>query len=268
MEDNVLVSISDAIATITLNRPLVHNAFDNAMLKSLCQALNHLAENNSVRVVMLTGRGKSFCSGADLNWMKSVIHYSYEENIEDASHLSELMHTLYYFPKPTIALVNGSARGGGIGLIACCDIAISDEDAEFCFSEVKLGLTPAIISPYVISAIGSRTAKRYFLSADTFDSDEALSIGLVHEVANGSGNLILAGQELAEQMIENGPEAMQAIKQLSQQIDPIVLSDDMRRATIESIASRRVSDEGQEGISAFLERRAPSWQMLLPDDED
>ena len=258
MNNDLLLEIKNTIATITLNRPLVHNAFDNDMLKNLTGILNDLAKDDSVRVVLLTGKGKSFCSGADLNWMKGIAKYSYEDNIEDARHLSDLMHTLYHFPKPTIAVVNGNARGGGIGLIACCDIGVAHEDAEFCFSEVKLGLTPAIISPYIIAAIGHRTTKRYFLSADIFDTDEALSIDLIHEVTSASA--LTAGYELAEQIIENGPCAMQAIKKLLLDFTPISLNDETKQKTIESIATIRVSDEGQEGINAFLERRTPSWQ--------
>jgi methylglutaconyl-CoA hydratase len=245
-------------ATITLNRPEMHNAFDDTLIIALTEELNRLDRDSSVRVVMLAARGKSFSSGADLNWMRRMADYSFVENLTDATTLAELMKTLANLSKPTIALVQGAAIGGGVGLVACCDIALATEDAIFCLSEVKLGLIPAVISPYVAAAIGSRATRRYFLTAERFDAGEAYRLGLVHEVVRPEE---LAGRadRLSHQLLLNGPYAMASVKALVAEVALSYLDDDLIADTAERIAEIRASDEGREGLSAYLEKRKPNW---------
>jgi len=245
-------------ATITLNRPEMHNAFDDTLINALTEELKRLERDLGVRVIMLAARGKSFSSGADLNWMRRMADYSFEENLNDAMGLAELMKTLANLSKPTIALVQGAAIGGGVGLVACCDIALASVDASFCLSEVKLGLIPAVISPYVAAAIGSRATRRYFLTAERFDATEAHRLGLVHEVVRPD-ELDARAEKLSRLLLQNGPQAMALVKALVSEVALSYLDDDLIADTAERIAEIRASDEGREGLSAYLEKRKPHW---------
>jgi methylglutaconyl-CoA hydratase len=246
------------IARITLNRPDIHNAFDDHLIAALTATLETLEADPAVRVVQLTGAGKSFSAGADLNWMKRMAGYDHGENLEDSRALARLMKVLNFMGTPTIALVNGAAFGGGVGLAACCDIVLASDRALFCLSETRLGLIPAVISPYVVEAIGVAHARRYFLSAERFDADTAHRIGLVHEVTRGQ-DLQTRGDELAAQLLQNGPGAMAAAKQLIYAVANRPIDDALIDDTAHRIADQRASDEGKEGVSAFLEKRSAQW---------
>ncbi len=260
MNEAALLSEIDEFgrATITLNRPELHNAFDDTLISSLTGELRRLERDSNVRVVMLAARGKSFSSGADLNWMRRMADYSFEENLADAMDLAELMKTLANMTKPTIALVQGAAIGGGVGLVACCDIALASDKASFCLSEVKLGLIPAVISPYVAAAIGPRATRRYFISAERFDAAEAYRLGLVNEVVRPE-ELEARAESLSRALLQNGPQAMASVKALVAEVALSYLDDDLIADTAERIAEARASDEGREGLTAYLEKRKPNW---------
>jgi methylglutaconyl-CoA hydratase len=245
-------------ATITLNRPEMHNAFDDTLISALTDELKRLERERSVRVIMLAARGQSFSSGADLNWMRRMADYSFVENLTDAVGLAELMKTLANISKPTIALVQGAAIGGGVGLVACCDIALATENAIFCLPEVKLGLIPAVVSPYLAAAIGSRATRRYFLTAESFDAAEARRLGLVHEVVRAE-DLAGCADNLSHRLLKNGPEAMASVKALVSEVALGFLDEDLIADTAERIAETRASAEGREGLSAYLEKRSPNW---------
>ncbi len=245
-------------ATITLNRPDLHNAFDDTLISSLTSELRRLDRDDDVRVVLLAARGKSFSSGADLNWMRRMADYSFDENLADAMDLAELMKTLANLAKPTIALVQGAAIGGGVGLVACCDIALATTEVTFCLSEVKLGLIPAVISPYVAAAIGPRATRRYFITAERFDAAEAHRLGLVHEVVTPD-ELGPRADSLSRLLLRNSPQAMASVKELVAEVSLSFLDDDLIADTAERIAEARASDEGREGLSAYLEKRPPNW---------
>lgn len=245
-------------ATLTLNRPELHNAFDDALIAELTAALKALEANPAVRVVMLAASGKSFSAGADLNWMRRMADYSDAENLADSRALAALMATLNQLAKPTIALVQGAAYGGGVGLVACCDIAIATPRASFCLSEVKLGLIPAVISPYVVAAIGERAARRYFLTAERFDAAEAQRLGLVHEIVEEEA-LRGCAARFCTALLENSPAAISAAKRLIAQVAHSPLGPELQEATARSIASIRASREGREGVGAFLAKRKPFW---------
>jgi methylglutaconyl-CoA hydratase len=242
-----------------MNRPKLHNAFDDLLIEELTAALLRLSSDNRCRVVLLIGSGTSFSAGADLNWMRRMADYTREENLRDALGLAALMQTLNGLAKPTIALVQGAAYGGGVGLVACCDMAIATERATFCLSEVKLGLMPAVISPYVIAAIGPRACRRYFLTAEVFTAAEAGRLGLVHEVVADDAALQSRGRELAGSLLKNGPRAMAAAKELIAMVAGRVVDAGLIGDTAARIAERRASAEGHEGLSAFLEKRTPEW---------
>ena len=258
---DVLLTIIDSrgVATITLNRPDVHNAFNDEVIAALRDAVAQLGDDEKVRVIMLTGAGKSFSAGADLDWMRRAASYTVEENEADAIRLSEMLRTLDTVPKPTVALLNGSAFAGGVGLVACCDFAIAVETAKFAFTEVRLGLTPATISPYVGAAIGARNMRRLFLTGERFDAAKALTIGLVNEVAADQAALHLAGEALVSELLQGAPGAHAAAKDLVASVTGRVIDRDLREDTARRIAARRASDEGKEGIGSFFERRKPSW---------
>jgi methylglutaconyl-CoA hydratase len=259
-EPTILSRIDEqGIATLTMNRPELHNAFDDLLIEELAAELKRLEANSRVRVVMLNGSGKSFSAGADLNWMRSMADYSHEENLRDALGLGALMQTLNGLAKPTIALVQGAAYGGGVGLVACCDLAIATGRATFCLSEVKLGLIPAVISPYVIAAIGERACRRYFLTAESFTAGEAHHLGLIHEVVPDDAALQTRGRELAGVMLKNGPQAMAEAKKLIAEVSDRPIDRELIADTAARIADRRASAEGREGLSAFLEKRPPGW---------
>jgi methylglutaconyl-CoA hydratase len=249
-----------AVASLQMQRPEVHNAFDAQLIAELTAALQHLDRDPSVRAVVLSGAGSTFSAGADLNWMLGMARATEVENRKDSLRLAKLMHTLNFLSKPTVAKVNGSAYGGGVGLVACCDIAIGSEGAKFSLSEVKLGLVPAVISPYVIAAIGARHARRLFLGAEVFSAAEAERIGLLHQCVPGN-ELDAAVDKSLHWLLKGGPVAQKEAKRLVQRISgmtPTVQSlDDRRNARL--IARLRVSDEGQEGLAAFLDKRRPNW---------
>lgn len=249
----------DGVATVTMNRPDVHNAFNDAVIAELTRTLHRLGEDASVRVVVLRGAGRSFSAGADLGWMRRMAGYSRDENTADALHLAGLMRTLNFLPKPTVAAVHGPAFGGGVGLVACCDIAVASEAASFSLSEVRLGLIPAAISPYVVAAMGERAARRAFLTAERFDAREAHRVGLVHEVAPADG-FEAAVDAVVARLLEGGPRAQAASKDLIFAVAGRPVDDALMRDTAERIAVRRASDEGREGVTAFLEKRDPSWR--------
>lgn len=247
------------VATLTLDRPERHNAFDDALIAQLTGALARLGADGAVRAVVLASSGRSFSAGADLEWMRRMAGHSLADNLADAAGLAGLLHTLDRLPKPTVALVQGAAYGGGVGLVACCDIAIAAERASFCLSEVKLGLTPATISPYVVNAIGPRWARRLFQTAEVFDAQRAREIGLVQEVVGGD-ELAARGEDLLRALLQGAPGAQADAKDLvflceGRPVDAALSSETGRR-----IAERRASAEGQEGIAAFLGKRPPAWR--------
>ena len=256
--DILLSDISNGRATLTLNRPDVHNAFDDVLIARLTGELQALDSNPDVRAVVLAAAGKSFSAGADLKWMQRMAGYSEAENLADAEALAELMKTLNGMTKPTIARVQGDAYGGGVGLIACCDIAVASESARFSLSEVKLGLIPAVISPYVIAAIGERQAGRYMLSAERFDAAEARRVGLIHEVTAPDA-LDAAVNGIVESLLANGPKAMAEAKALIRAVAGRPIEASLNADTAARIARIRASVEGREGVAAFLGKRKPDW---------
>ena len=258
-DDTVLVGIEGAVATLTLNRPQAHNAFDDALIARLTGALEDLAARDDVRVVVLAGNGKSFCAGADLAYMKTAASFTQAENVADARALARLLMVLGGLPKPTVALVHGAAYGGGVGLVSACDIALAAEPASFALTEVRLGLIPAVIGPFVIRTIGESHARRFMLTGERFGADTARRIGLVHEVVPAE-TLEARGAAVAEMLLQGAPDAHRRAKELIDAVSgrPIdrSLADDVARR----IAAARASDEGKEGIAAFLEKRAPKWR--------
>lgn len=246
-------------ATIWLNRPEVHNAFDDTLIATLTQELRRIEADPKVRVVVLAGRGKSFSAGADLNWMKRMAGYTEAENRRDAEGLAELLRTLNFLNKPTIAAVQGNAYAGGVGLVACCDIAFAVEKASFALTETRLGLIPATIGPYVAAAIGERAARRYFLTAEAFTAAEAHRIGLVHEVCKADHLPILVAQVI-DTLVACGPNALAAAKDLIWRVGRAPVDAGMIADTARRIAEIRVSPEGREGIASFLEKRKPKWR--------
>jgi len=257
-QDTLQIEIRDGVATIRMNRPDVHNAFDDALIAALTAELRRLEQLPQARVIVLAANGKSFSAGADLNWMQRMAKYSQEENLRDAMALAGLMRTLDGVKKPTVARVQGAAFGGGVGLVACCDIAIASTQAAFSLSEVRLGLIPSVISPYVIAAIGEREARRYFLTAERFDAMEARRIGLVHDVVD-SGALDESVEKMAGQLLKGGPQALAAAKKLIADVSRRPMDDALSAETARRIAAIRVESEGQEGLAAFLEKRKPDW---------
>lgn len=260
MSDAILVTIDGAVATITLNRPSVHNAFDDVLIADLTTALDDCERNRSVRAVVLTGAGASFSAGADLNWMRGMAQASGDANRTDSLRLATLMRTLNFLPKPTLARVNGSAYGGGVGLVACCDIAIGVDGAKFSLSEVKLGLVPAVISPYVIAAIGMRQARKFFISGEVFDAATAARIGLLHDVV-APDQLDAAVERTLHFLTKGAPLAQAEAKQLALRVGGMTRESAERldAENAELIARLRVSAEGQTGLAAFLDKRAPDW---------
>ena len=254
------LEVSDRVATLTLHRPSVHNAFDDALIAELTAALHALDTRADIRAVVLTGAGSTFSAGADLNWMRGMAQASEADNRADAERLATLMRTLNFLSKPTIARVNGSAYGGGVGLVACCDYAIATEAAKFSLSEVKLGLVPAVISPYVVAAIGARQARRLFVTAEVFDAAEAQRIGLLHQCVAADALDDTVARTL-HWLGKGGPLAQAEAKQLALAMAGMtperVAAVDAGNAAL--IARLRVSAEGQEGLAAFLDTRAPRW---------
>ncbi|BCN26274.1 enoyl-CoA hydratase-related protein [Vibrio alfacsensis] len=258
-QDEVLWSVNEfGVATLTLNRTEKHNAFDACMIDLLIHRLDYLALRTDVRCLILRGNGKHFSSGADLNWMKSMANSTRKQNLEDAQNLARLMRTLDAFPQPTIGIVQGSAFGGALGLVCCCDIAIAANDAKFCLSEVKLGLVPATISPYVMRAMGNRQARRFILSAEVIDAADAKNYGIVHEV-HPHKHIDHVLENLIDTLLLNSPDAMRKAKALCQQCHQNPIDEQLIQYTSQLIADIRVSPQGQDGLQAFLEKRSPCW---------
>lgn len=245
------------VAWLTLDRPDVHNAFDDVMIGELLGALDNASQDNKVRVLVLKSEGKNFSAGADLNWMRSMADKDFQQNIDDAGQLSLLMQRLDQLPKPTIALVQGAAFGGAVGLAACCDMVLAQPKSSFCLSEVKIGLIPAVISPYVVKAIGERQSRRYMLTGERFFAQQALTLGLIHQVVD---DFEPALTEWLEALLNNSPQALDASKRLIAEVGSRPVDDTVRRHTIEAIAKIRVSSEGQEGLAAFLQKRPAAWR--------
>jgi methylglutaconyl-CoA hydratase len=246
------------VATVTLNRPDVRNAFNDEVIAELTGVFAEYADRAEVRCIVLAANGSAFCAGADLNWMKSMAGYSYEQNVDDARALANMLRVLYRCPKPTIARVQGDTYAGGMGLVAACDVAVSVDTANYCLSEVKLGLIPATISPYVIRAMGARASHRYFLTAERFSAQEALRIGFVHEVVKADA-LDAKVAEIAQALVAAGPAAIKACKELVHDVAGREIDHVLVERTVKGIADIRVSDEGREGIQSFLGKRKPSW---------
>lgn len=252
------LNMQGGVATLVLNRPEVRNAFNDEVIAELTQAFADLGQRDDVRCIVLAAEGVAFCAGADLNWMKRMADYTHAENLADAGMLAEMLRVVYTCPKPTIAKVQGDVYAGGTGLVAACDIAVSVDTAGYCLSEVKLGLIPATISPYVIRAMGARAAHRYFLTAERFSAAEALRIGFVHEVVPAA-ELDAKVAELAKALVGAGPQAVRLCKKLVQDVAEQEITPALIRSTVESIADIRVSPEGREGVQSFLQKRKPSW---------
>jgi methylglutaconyl-CoA hydratase len=252
------VDVRNNVGLVALNRPELHNAFNETLIAELTMVLRALDADASVRVVVLTGHGKSFCAGADLNWMKKMAGYGPAENLADAQALALMLRTLNGLGKPTVACVRGASFGGGVGLVACCDVAVAAHDAVFSLSEAKLGLIPATISPYVIEAIGARQARRYFLSAERFTAAEAFRIGLVHDIVP-EPELDTRINELLGALLLAGPVAQLECKALIRGVAHKPIAADVIAGTAEHIAAVRASPEGKEGVAAFLAKRPPSW---------
>jgi len=251
----------DGIAIVTLNRPEKHNCFSAEVIEQLDQIFEDLRGADGVRVVQIRGAGKSFSAGADLNWMKKAGEYTKDENEEDAIFFSSMLHKLYDLPQLTIAAVQGAAVGGGLGLVAACDIAVGTQAAWFCLSEVKLGLIPAVISPYVVEAIGPRAARRYFLTAERFSADKAQELGLLHEVVADDDAMNALVDELCDTAFNTAPDAVHASKELIRTVQYQPVNNHIIHETAKRIAAVRTGDEGREGVSAFLEKRKPQWVL-------
>ncbi len=258
-QETVLLDVDRrGVATITFNRPDKHNAIDEQFIVLLNQILDTIKNSSHVRVVVLKANGKNFSAGADLHWMKNSAKYGLTENIEDALTLAELMYALNTLPVPTLAMSQGLACGGALGFLSCCDVVLANPDSCFAFTEVSIGLIPAVISPYVIAAIGERQARRYFLSGERFDAERAFQMGLVSEVVR-SGSLSDAAEVCVETFLANGPAAMAEAKKLIASVSNRTIDLTLVEKTAEWIARIRISEEGQEGLSSFFEKRVPRW---------
>ncbi|MEH6437085.1 enoyl-CoA hydratase/isomerase family protein [Massilia sp. DD77] len=252
------VSIADKLATVTLNRPELRNAFNEHAIAELALVFDELGRNELVRAIVLAANGPAFCAGADLNWMKKMAGYSHSENQEDAARLADMLRTIYLCPKPTVAKVQGDCYAGGMGLVAACDIVVAADTVGFCLSEVRLGLIPATISPYVIKAMGEQAARRYFLTAERFDAVEARRIGFAHEVVSADElDATVAG--IVKNLVNNSPNAVMEAKKLVREVVGEPVTDALLADTATRIAAIRASMEGREGVASFLEKRKPSW---------
>jgi methylglutaconyl-CoA hydratase len=249
-----------AIRTLTLCRPEVRNAFNDEVIADLAAAFTEAGLADEVRCVVLAAEGPAFCAGADLNWMRRMADYTRDENLADAAQLAAMLRAIYECPKPTIARVQGDVFAGGVGLVAACDMAVSVDSATYCLSEVKLGLIPATISPYVIRAMGARASHRYFLTAERFSAGEAHSMGLVHAVVAAEA-LDAKVAELTSALVSASPNAVRACKRLVQDVAEREIDDALVADTVVSIADIRSSDEGKEGVQSFLQKRKPSWLL-------
>ena len=252
------VSIAEGVATVTLNRPELRNAFNEEAIHELAVAFAALGGTDTVRAIVLAANGPAFCAGGDLNWMKKMAGYSEEENQQDAMRLADMLRTIYLCPKPVVARVHGDCYAGGMGLVAACDIVVAGEHAAFCLSEVKLGLIPATISPYVIKAMGEQASRRYFLTAERFTATEAHRIGLAHEVV-AADELDDKVGAIVRSLVNNSPHAVTQAKKLVRDVVGQPIGDTLLIDTANRIAAIRASDEGREGVTSFLEKRKPNW---------
>jgi methylglutaconyl-CoA hydratase len=252
------IAVSGKVATVTLDRPEVRNAFNEETIAELALAFDELGRDEDVRVIVLAANGPAFCAGGDLNWMKSMAGYSDAENLADATKLADMLRTIYLCPKPVVAKIQGDCYAGGMGLVAACDVAVAVEEANFCLSEVKLGLIPATISPYVIKAMGENAARRYFLTAERFGAAEAHRIGFVHELVKAEA-LDSSVAAIVKALVSNSPNAVQQAKVLVRQVAGKSIDNALLADTAQRIAEIRASSEGREGVASFLEKRKPSW---------
>ena len=256
--DTLAITVADKVATVTLNRPELRNAFNENAIAELALAFDKLGRNELVRAIVLAANGPAFCAGADLNWMKKMAGYSHDENAADAARLADMLRTIYLCPKPVVAKVQGDCYAGGMGLVAACDIVVAAEGVNFCLSEVKLGLIPATISPYVIKAMGEQAARRYFLTAERFDATAALRIGFAHEVVTPEHlDTTVAG--IVKALVSNSPNAVLEAKKLVREVVGEPVTDALLADTAQRIAVIRASTEGREGVASFLEKRKPAW---------
>jgi methylglutaconyl-CoA hydratase len=255
-----LIRPSPLVAEVWLNRPEVRNAFNDQVITELTQVFTELSEDPQLRVVLLSGRGKSFCAGADLNWMRAMADYSWDQNREDAQRLADMLWTLDQCPIPVVGRIHGDCYAGGMGLASICDVLVAAENAHFCLSEARLGLLPATIAPYVIRAMGVQAARRYFVTAEPFSAQQAHAMGLVHELCAPEA---LDGrvQEMVSGLLNNGPKAARACKQLVRDVAGQPITDALRSETARRIADIRASDEGREGVQSFLQKGIPKWRM-------
>lgn len=259
MYQSIITEVDDSVGILTLNKAERHNAFDELLVDEVTSGLLELEADPQVRVVVLSASGKNFCAGADLNWVRRAASCSTSENLRDARELARLLATLNEFSKPTIARVQGPAYGAGLGLIAACDIAVATYDTLFALTEVKLGLIPAVVCPYVVAAIGERHARRYLLSSERFSAAEAYRIGLVHEIVPGDEQLDEAIGEIIDNLLKNGPQAQAECKALIRLVAGQPIDEAIGEETAQRITQVRASAEGQEGLAAFLEKRKPNW---------
>lgn len=258
-KEKVLCEVNEqGIATVTLNNPDKHNAFDDEIIKQLTNIFNDISQRDDISIMVLASNGKSFSAGADLGWMKRMAGYSYEDNLKDANALANMLKVLNFLPQTTIGKIQGAAFGGAVGLASCCDIVIASTKASFCLSEVKLGLIPATISPYVVDAIGLKASRRYFQTAERFFADKAQQLGLVDELVQPD-DLANEVNAMIDILLANGTQARRQAKKLSQDVAFQAINESLLADTSERIAAIRVSDEGQEGLSAFFEKRSPNW---------
>tara|TARA_B110000014_G_C19993700_1_gene514755 strand:+ start:54 stop:869 length:816 start_codon:yes stop_codon:yes gene_type:complete len=259
-QDKVLFDVSaQGVAQVILNNPEKHNAFDDKIISRLKNLFLDIAKRDDIKIVVLSSNGKNFSAGADLGWMKRMATYSYEDNIKDATELAKMLHALNFLPQTTIVQIQGATFGGAVGLASCCDIVVASDKASFCLSEVKLGLIPATISPYVVQAMGVKACRRYFQTAELFYAEKALSLGLVDEVV--PSNLLMTKVDaIVSTLLLNSPAAMKAAKKLIVDVAHKEINERLIIETSEQIASIRVSKEGQEGLTAFFSKRKPSWQ--------
>lgn len=259
MYQSIITEIDDAVGILTLNRPARHNALDDTLISEITSGLLALEADPHVRVIVLSSAGKSFCAGADMSWLRREIDGTLQDKLQDARHLGRLMMTLNTLRKPTLARVHGPTFGSGIGLVACCDIAIATYDAQFAFSDVKLGTIPAVVSPFIMAAVGERFMRRYTLSAERFSAAEAYRVGLVHEVVPDDEALDQALMEIVDALLKNGPQAMAECKASLRSFSAHIIDEDIIEDAAQRMASVRSSPEGREGLAAFIEKRKPNW---------
>jgi methylglutaconyl-CoA hydratase len=246
------------VCYVTLNRPDVRNAFNAELIAALTSTFQDLSTRDDLRVVVLGANGKAFCAGADLNWMRAMADYSWEQNNADAKKLADMLWTLYQCPVPIVGRVQGDCYAGGMGLAAVCDVLLASDNVTFCLSEARLGLSPATISPYVVRAMGEQAARRYFVTAERFSATQAHAMGLVHEVC-GADALDAKVAQMVEALVANGPKAARACKKLVRDVAGVPIDEPLRHETARRIADIRASDEGKEGLLSFLQKRKPGW---------